>query len=457
MNRLRNILHNGTTVLLGGLLVLATVGVIFTLRQPNVPAGSPVSQLASTSTVIQSLTNTATPTAGYTPPGSGIVGKIIVSPTPGPPTSTPIPTPTLPYSEKIQVEQAIDLEQQFIDEYQAGNLSALTDKVMNVDDIKVKFESWSPNGQYMLLKIKTGETLKGKLPISVYNTGMGQAIVPVYDLWLADSDGSPLSLIAEKASWSAWSPDSKLIAYTHGTVIDSIITDELWVMKVGKSAHQKIFSGVRSISWLDNQTLTFVDTKDEQLQLLASVIDKEIKPFVLDNFPTNSSQVIMYEFSPNHRQLAVKIRGVTGISIADVIGENAEFTTEFQMPSVGHFAWAPNGRTLALSPRCTNKELEYMPSCKQIQIIYPDGQIMSQIEGNRSRTDITWSSDSKSILFHDTATLYLADVENGKTTVLYQFPSDEDANSQGAKWSPDSAKIGFNKHSLGGATILIVQ
>jgi Tol biopolymer transport system component len=302
-----------------------------------------------------------------------------------------------------------------------------------------------------LVQVKTGEVLEGK---NVNDPpGVLRGIVPVFDLWLADAAGIPLSLLAETVFWNAWSPDGTTIAYIHRTVDDGIFDNQLWVIQASGSDRKKLLSGARSIAWLDNKTIVFIDSDNEQLHL----IDRDgqnVRPLVIEGLAPENSKVVLYALSPDRKKLAFDARGDTKIRIADLAGSQAKLATEIEVPDLSRMSWSPDSKRLAFSHLCSKPQ--FKPACQQIYIAQPDGTIETQIK-HRPDTNVTWSPDGRWITFQETNRVYVADTASGQLQVLYTFPPGKQNTTETIHWSPIGNQIGLNQESDGVAIILSLQ
>lgn len=353
--------------------------------------------------------------------------------------------------ENIQVDGVTDIENQFLEAYQTGDLAVESRYALNTDDIKIKFENWSPDGQYMLLRVRTGEVLEGKLPKSL--PGMGPAIVGVTDLWLANAQGMPISLLAEVVSWNAWSPDSAIIAYVHEFVENDFIVSELWVVQPDGSNRKKLSSSVHNVAWLDNNTIIFIDSDDEQLHLIDSD-GQNVRPLTIEGLASENSKVVLYALSPDRKKLAFNARGDTKIRIADLADGQTKLVTEIEVPDLSRMSWSPDSKRLAFAPHCSKPQQK--TACQQIYIAQPDGTIVTQI-AHRPDTNVTWSPDGRWIAFQESNRVYVADTASGQFQLLYTFSPGKQNTTETIHWSPVGKQIGLNQESVNDATILSIQ
>ena len=362
-----------------------------------------------------------------------------------------ITKPEISSIEDIQVNTIADIEKQFVEMSTTGRLPVYDNKMLTPDDLKVRFEKWSPDGQQMLLRVNTGKVLDGKKANDP--PGVLRSIIPIFDLWLADANGKPISLLAESASWSAWSPDGIRIAYIYEFIEDGFIISELWVIQADEKNSRKLSSGAHNVAWLDNHTIVFIDSNTEQLQLI-NINDNKIRPFIVDGLAPEYSQVILYDLSPDRQRLAFDSRADRKVRIADLTNGQAKLVTEIEVPDLSRLSWSPDSQRLAFSSLCS-KPLQN-PVCQRINIVQPDGMAITSIN-HRPDTNVTWSPNSRWVAFQESNRVYVADAQTGQFKVLYTFPEGQQNATESVDWSSVGDKIGLNQDSAGKATILSLQ
>ncbi len=345
--------------------------------------------------------------------------------------------------DDFEIQETIDLEELFIQTYQTQNPASQRD--LDMEKIGVEFDSWSPDGQHTLLQIATGEAFEGKHANDPPDWGVMR--IGDYDLWLADSKGMPEKQLARSTTWTAWSPDSKSVAYVHRQVVEGIFVDQLWVIDAGNNKSKNLFVTAYQLSWLDNRTLLFV-APGGHLQTI-DVETQEVKPFKIMGGAEADPKITLYELSPDREWLVFEARGDADLSVVKVNEAGGEVMTRIATPDLSPLSWAPNGQLFAYDPRCHPQRLD--PACKQIHIVQKDGALVAQIE-LESYTDIAWSPNSKLFLFQDNAKLYLGEVA---TQQIYALPLAETEFS-GLAWSPDGQLITYNQTPIGGAMLLIL-
>lgn len=358
---------------------------------------------------------------------------------------------TIPDDASLQVIEVVDVEQQFIAAYRAEELAEMSNDSVNVANIKVKFEGWSPDGKYMLLRVKTGEVLEGKLPIMADYEG--KAGIGLANLWLADKNGNILSQLAEAVSWVAWSPDSTKIAYVKNTLIDNIIFGELWLIDADGNNLQKLTTRVRDISWLDENIIIFVEETTEQLHLF-DLADGLVKPFEIKESPSPNPQAVIYQLSPAKKKIAFYARGGKTLTIANIKNHVAQTNFNIEIPDLPQMGWSPDGKLLALTPQCSGNQLGYEPMCHQIQIVHMDGKVVMVIDDYNSDSHIGWAPNNQAIFFLQAGHLYLANIEENEVEILYTFNKRGIGNATGPYLSSQTSQIGFNRDAISGATLL---
>lgn len=343
--------------------------------------------------------------------------------------------------DDFSIQETVDLEELFKQTYQTRNLTSQRD--LNLEQIGVKFMSWSPNAQYTLLRIATGDVLEGKNANDP--PSMGITRVGDYDLWLADSKGTPEKQLASSTTWTAWSPDSKSVAYVYRNVIDGIFTHELWVTNINQGKPIRLSDRAHSISWLDDHTILFAGF-DGHLYTVDTTSRVE-QPFIITGEIENEPYISVYELSPEQNWLVFQARGEARFSIAKIKDNAGEIVQHIERPDSSPISWSPNGEMFAFEPRCHPQRLE--PACTQIYVVQTDGLLVAQIEHN-SRTNIAWSPNSSLILFRDDETLYLGEIATQQVYAL----SLAETEFSGLSWSPDGQFIAYNRTPTSGAMLL---
>jgi len=345
--------------------------------------------------------------------------------------------------DDFEIQETVDLEELFRQTYQTRNLTSERD--LNLEQIGVEFDSWSPDGQHTLLHIATGEVLEGKHADDPPDWGVMR--VGDYDLWLADTKGVPEKQLASSTTQVAWSPDSKSVAYIHRQVVEGIFVDELWISQINRNGSTKLFEGARSISWLDNRTILFADFHGHLYTI--NTANKEVKPFTIIGETETDPYIAVYQLSPNRNWLVFQARGEARFSVVKIKDNIGEIIHHIARPDSSPISWSPNEEMFAFEPRCHPQRLE--PACTQIHIVQTDGSLVAQIEHN-SRTNIAWSPNSSLILFRDDETLYLGEIT---TQQVYALPLEE-TEFRGLCWSPNGQFIAYNRTPTSGAMLLIL-
>jgi len=367
----------------------------------------------------------------------------------------PVVTPTLSTPFEIKVKTQIDVEKQFLHAYQQGKLSTWREKGFNEDELQVTIESWSPDEQHILLEARTGDTLVGKFPNDPPD--WSDAYVPTYDLWLADNQGNPLKLLAENASWTAWSPDSLSVTYVQDTIVNGEFEYGLWLINI-TGVRQKLLSYATQVVWLDNNTIVFMD-KERHLQL----IDKKgenIRPLSIQGLAYEMPEIINYTFSPDKQWLAVQPSiNLTSLHKVDLnirvialTGEQGKVVADIETPDSSHMFWSPDSHSLAYSAVCVEGKIVSKVGCQWINIVDTTGRQVNRIEGYSSLS-VAWSADNQHLLFADGDKLYLSNVETSEVETL-SLPSSKFHNLY---WLSNKQIISFNQDPLSGAKILILE
>jgi Tol biopolymer transport system component len=282
---------------------------------------------------------------------------------------------------------------------------------------------------------------------------MGPAIVGISDLWLADNQGIPATLLAQAVSWTSWSPDGTKIAYIHEFVENEFIVSELWIVQADGKQPEKLLSGAHNMTWLDEQTVLFIDAETEQLQLV-NIHNQKIVPFNIEGLSSEYSQIILYDLAADRQKLAFASRADTKVRIAELSNNQAKLVTEIDVPDLSRMEWSPDSNRLAFAPLCSKPDQN--PACQQISIVQPDGSVITHID-HRPHTNVTWSPDGRWIAFQETNRVYVADAGTGQFKVLHTFPADSQNTTESVDWSPMGHQIGLNQDSSGSATLLSLQ
>ncbi|NBD35288.1 MAG: hypothetical protein GVY30_04735 [Chloroflexi bacterium] len=343
--------------------------------------------------------------------------------------------------DDFEIQETVDLEEVFRQTYTTQNLPS--HRELDMEKIGVKFMSWSPDGQHALLQIATGEAFEGKYADDP--PGMGIMRIGDYDLWLADNKGMPKKQLASSITWTAWSPNSKAVAYVHRQVIKGIFVDQLWVVDIDNNKSTNLSVTAYQLSWLDNRTLLFA-APGGHLQTI-DVETQEVQPFEITGGTEANPKVTHYELSPNREWLVFDGRGDANLTVVAISDGNGEIVARIATPDLSPLFWAPNSQIFAFDPRCHPQRSD--PACKQIHIAQTDGTIVAQIELT-SNTDVAWSPNSKLLLFRDKGSLYLGEVATQQT---YALPV-ETAEFIGVSWSPDGQFIAYNRTPTSGAMLL---
>jgi tricorn protease-like protein len=432
MGYLQKILRNGSALVAVAALIIITFWLIFNQRQAGTIALQPTSESTPTT---QSIV--ITPTPGYTPPRSGIVGKIIVPPTPGPPTSTPIPTPTPPYSEKIQVEQVIDLKQRFVDAYQTGSLAML---VKHGLPQSIGFAGWSSDGQYVSLNVSYGGTQE-----ILFNND--QLIsVGLYDLWIYNLKTSEFQeiFVNQAGALPKWSPDNKWIALLVDSNIKDVPSYELWVYSVDQQrGHQLASEASLYFDWIDNDTLIYSSRSfgDGEGHLWkVNIADQKAHPLTV--MGVANQKITAFAIARANNNIALQIAGnKLELWLGHLSDDNVTINQKIQLSDSSLLSWSSDGEMLA-----------YAPILKSLRIIQADGTEIMQVGQTINNTTATWSTDNTKLLFSSNTDLYVVDLDKKNVWRLFSSTGSEKINLP--VWSPKGQIIGFNQQDWDGVTLI---
>jgi hypothetical protein len=342
---------------------------------------------------------------------------------------------------------------------------------------------WSPDGKKALISKQYTQYLLAR-DESVPTEGFPAGFIPgtttgLGDLWLLDLATGEERQLALQVGRYAWSPDSTQVAYLAPTETEGI-AGALYVLDLASDKANQVTSidflgSDYAPQWLPTGEIVYV--RDGQLWSIQadSKNEKVLPGFKFFNrlaaeegktaYLTDPDAPIGFHISPDGKRVAYKTRNKNERAIAyrlwlaDVDGSNTKLITE--QAEGGYYEWSPNSQWLVFS---TYRDVddstldERLPSVQGLWVIKADGSEVHPLyrtDGWRWIISPVWSPDSSMVMFVDFLTvekpdspkgvfwqgsLQVADVKEGKATLLKGLPEKEEVPSK-IWWSPDGQSL----------------
>ncbi len=173
---------------------------------------------------------------------------------------------------------------------------------------------------------------------------------------------------------------------------------------------------------------------------------------------TNEVAVVRWPtWSPNSREVAFFVWDGTGITIADIRGQNRRQVTKTDAV-YAFLAWSPDGRKIAFSSgHVFDKGVHGRNNIYTLDM--DTGKVRRLTEHPEDDLYSTWSPDSKKIAFSRgdmedrEGDLYIMDADGKNERLLTGHPADDVYPA----WSPDGSQIAFTRRAGGRAQIYLIS
>jgi tricorn protease len=263
------------------------------------------------------------------------------------------------------------------------------------------------------------------------------------DLWIYDFEKETFQRITDTSqneTWPMWGKDGKIYFVSDLNGIANLFTHDLDTQRVaGITTHSK--GGVqwpsmspdgRSIVYQNEGRLWRLDTETRITQEIVVEAPSD-DHFNMVAFVNPVGFVRDWDVSPHARRIVLDARGKI-FSVPVKTGDTRRLTKTLDAREQ-HPAWSPDGRWIAyVSDGSGEQEIYLMDQMGQ-------GEPRQLTQSGKIKLDLSWSPDSKRLLFHtNDNVLYLLDVDARDLVTIARNPV---TLIDDYSWSPDSRWVAY--------------